>query len=118
MRNTNVPPMWRAYAQLNRAVRISPTCGVPVGEGQNRTRTSDPVTGVAGVPDGHGGGAVSVGVGGRSRDSVVAPGSVAADDRVAQDADLLDLDLDDVAVHDRPDAGGGAGEDDVARAAA
>jgi hypothetical protein len=28
---------------LNSAVRISPTCGVPVGDGQNLTRTSVPV---------------------------------------------------------------------------
>src|SRR5690606_7647065 len=40
MRKTKVPPTWRAYAQLNRAVRMSPTCGVPVGEGQKRTRTA------------------------------------------------------------------------------
>src|SRR5687768_1179170 len=39
MRNTNVPLVCRAWAQLKRAVRIRPTCGVPVGEGQNRTRT-------------------------------------------------------------------------------
>src|SRR6187549_1909026 len=45
MRKTNVPPVWRAYAQLNRAVRIRPTCGVPVGEGQKRTRTAEEVTG-------------------------------------------------------------------------
>ena len=41
MRNTNVPPMCRAYAQLNSAVRMRPTCGVPVGDGQKRTRTGD-----------------------------------------------------------------------------
>ena len=39
MRKTNVPPVWRAYAQLNRAVRTIPTWGLPVGEGQKRTRT-------------------------------------------------------------------------------
>src|SRR6476620_9459069 len=39
MRNTKVPLVCRAWAQLNRAVRIRPTCGVPVGDGQNRTRT-------------------------------------------------------------------------------
>src|SRR6187431_1078119 len=43
MRNTSLPPVCRAYAQLNKAVRIRPTCGVPVGEGQNLTRTSVPV---------------------------------------------------------------------------
>src|SRR6187549_1304105 len=42
MRKTSVPPLWRAYAQLNSTVRISPTCGRPVGEGQKRTRTSAP----------------------------------------------------------------------------
>jgi hypothetical protein len=42
VRNTKVPPTWRAYAQLNSAVRMSPTCGVPVGEGQKRTRVADP----------------------------------------------------------------------------
>ena len=43
MRKISVPPVCRAYAQLNSAVRIIPTCGVPVGEGQKRTRTSEPV---------------------------------------------------------------------------
>src|SRR5690606_33039150 len=33
------------------AVRISPTCGVPVGDGQNRTRTSLPVAVEKGAPD-------------------------------------------------------------------
>src|SRR5215210_189796 len=39
MRNTNVPPWWRANAQLNSAVRARPTCGDPVGLGAIRTRT-------------------------------------------------------------------------------
>ncbi len=39
MRNTNVPPWWRANAQLNSAVRARPTCGLPVGDGAIRTRT-------------------------------------------------------------------------------
>src|SRR5690349_17562827 len=42
MRKTNWAPLpwWcRANAQLNRAVRTSPTWGLPVGEGQKRTRT-------------------------------------------------------------------------------
>src|SRR5688500_14915116 len=39
MRKTNDPPWWRAKAQLKSAVRASPTCGEPVGEGQNLTRT-------------------------------------------------------------------------------
>jgi len=43
MRNTKVPPVCRAHAQLNRAVRTIPTCGVPVGDGQKRTRMSLPV---------------------------------------------------------------------------
>src|ERR1700712_2988513 len=43
MRNTNVPPVCRACAQLKSAVRTRPTCGVPVGDGQKRTRTSAPV---------------------------------------------------------------------------
>ena len=40
MRKISLPPVWRAYAQLKRAVRTMPTCGVPVGEGQKRTRVS------------------------------------------------------------------------------
>ena len=40
MRKTNVPPVCRACAQLNSAVRISPTCTIPVGDGQNRVRTA------------------------------------------------------------------------------
>src|ERR1700761_7338247 len=39
MRNTSVPRWCRAKAQLNRAVRTRPTWGLPVGEGQKRTRT-------------------------------------------------------------------------------
>src|SRR3954471_7744490 len=39
MRKTRVPWWCRANAQLNRAVRTRPTCGLPVGEGQKRTRT-------------------------------------------------------------------------------
>src|SRR5690349_17180174 len=39
MRNTNRPPWWRAYAQLNSAVRAIPTCGLPVGDGQKRATT-------------------------------------------------------------------------------
>ncbi|GAA3877585.1 hypothetical protein GCM10022243_47920 [Saccharothrix violaceirubra] len=41
MRNTTEPPVCRAYAQLNRAVRMRPTWGVPVGDGEKRTRTSE-----------------------------------------------------------------------------
>ena len=41
MRKTKVPPVWRAQAQLNRQVRTMPTWGVPVGEGQKRTRTGE-----------------------------------------------------------------------------
>src|SRR3954471_15906529 len=39
MRKTSVPWWCRANAQLNRAVRTRPTWGLPVGEGQKRTRT-------------------------------------------------------------------------------
>ena len=42
MRNTKVPPWCRANAQLNSAVLASPTCGVPVGDGQKRARTGRP----------------------------------------------------------------------------
>src|SRR3974390_1015026 len=38
MRRTKVPPCWRAYSQLNRAVRALPTWKYPVGEGAKRTR--------------------------------------------------------------------------------
>src|ERR671929_234160 len=40
MRKTNVPPVCRACAQLNSAVRSRPTCTVPVGDGQNRVRVA------------------------------------------------------------------------------
>ena len=36
MRSTNVPPVWRASAQLNSAVRAPPTWKKPVGDGANR----------------------------------------------------------------------------------
>src|SRR5690348_12071117 len=39
MRKTRVPSLCRANAQLNRAVRTRPTWGLPVGDGQKRTRT-------------------------------------------------------------------------------
>ena len=39
MRTMNVPPVWRAYSQLNSADRMLPTCGSPVGLGAYRTRT-------------------------------------------------------------------------------
>src|SRR5438270_2660796 len=38
MRRTNVPPVWRAYSQLNSAARALPTCRNPVGAGAKRTR--------------------------------------------------------------------------------
>jgi hypothetical protein len=38
MRSRNVPPVWRAYSQLKRAVRAPPTWRYPVGDGANRTR--------------------------------------------------------------------------------
>jgi hypothetical protein len=34
----NLPPVWRAYSQLNRAVRTLPMWGSPVGLGANLTR--------------------------------------------------------------------------------
>src|SRR6266478_1234118 len=39
MRRINVPPVWRAYSQLNKAVRAPPMWRKPVGLGANRTRT-------------------------------------------------------------------------------
>src|SRR5438874_1390088 len=39
IRSTNVPPVCRAYSQLNRAVRAPPMCKNPVGLGAKRTRT-------------------------------------------------------------------------------
>src|SRR5680860_1065540 len=44
IRKTNVPLWWRANAQLNKAVRAIPTCGLPVGEGQKRATTGRLVT--------------------------------------------------------------------------
>src|SRR5512141_2312605 len=84
MRNTNVPPWWRANAQLNRAVRARPTCGLPVGEGQKRTRTFD------------------------------AGASVTGNHLAGQGADAGDGDLDLVADVHGTDTLGGAGEDHVA----
>src|SRR5690242_4952280 len=42
MRKTRAPWWCLANAQLNRAVRTRPTWGLPVGEGQKRTRTGEP----------------------------------------------------------------------------
>src|SRR6185436_9054339 len=39
IRNRKLPPMWRAYSQLNKAVRAVPMCIMPVGEGAIRVRT-------------------------------------------------------------------------------
>jgi hypothetical protein len=39
MRSRNLPPVWRAYSQLNRAVRAVPMCIMPVGEGAMRVTT-------------------------------------------------------------------------------
>ena len=36
IRSTNVPPLWRASAQLNSAVRAPPTWKKPVGDGAMR----------------------------------------------------------------------------------
>ena len=37
--STILPPIFREYSQLYRAVRAPPTCRLPVGEGANLTRT-------------------------------------------------------------------------------
>ena len=37
----NLPRCWRAHSQLYSAVRTPPMCKYPVGDGANRTRTSD-----------------------------------------------------------------------------
>src|SRR5450756_2831945 len=86
-RNTKVPPWWRANAQLYSAVRTLPTCRSPLGAGANRTRTA----------------------------AVEPPASsTTRDHRVGQGADAFDRDRNLVAHLHRPDAGGGAREDDVA----
>jgi len=41
MRRMNTPPVWRAYSQLNSAVRALPMWKKPVGLGAKRTRTCD-----------------------------------------------------------------------------
>src|SRR5689334_25285344 len=84
MRKTRVPWWCRANAQLNRAVRTRPTCGLPVGEGQKRTRTGEP-------------GALAT-----------------LDNLVGESADAFDGDGDLVADVQGADPRGGAGEDDVA----
>src|SRR3954454_15701068 len=89
IRNTKVPPWWRANAQLNRAVRTRPTCGEPVGLGAIRTRTPPDVEPVE-TPFGS---------------------SVTCLHLVGQVADAGDRDLDLVADLHGTDALGGAGED-------
>src|SRR5215467_12757486 len=84
MRKTRVPWWCRAYAQLNRAVRTRPTCGLPVGDGQKRTRTGEP-------------GALAT-----------------LDNLVGESADAFDGDGDLVADGERSDACRGAREDHVA----
>src|SRR3954454_15201232 len=84
MRKTSVPWWCRANAQLNRAVRTRPTWGLPVGEGQKRTRTA-------------GTGALAT-----------------LDNLVGESADAFDGDGDLVADGERPDACRGAREDHVA----
>src|SRR5262245_39746085 len=39
MRSTNAPPTWRAWSQLNSAVRALPMWRSPVGAGGNRSRS-------------------------------------------------------------------------------
>src|SRR3954471_23922282 len=41
MRKMKTPPVWRAYSQLNNAVRALPMWKKPVGLGAKRTRTLD-----------------------------------------------------------------------------
>src|SRR6478736_3206400 len=84
MRKTRVPWWWRAKAQLNSAVRTRPTWGLPVGEGQKRTRTS------------------------------VEGALATRDHLVGESADAFDGDGDVVAGVQGADPGGGAGEDHVA----
>src|SRR5688500_11397133 len=84
MRKTRVPWWWRAKAQLNRAVRTRPTWGLPVGDGQKRTRTGEP-------------GALAT-----------------LDNLVGESADAFDADGDLVADSERADPCRGAREDHVA----
>src|SRR6476661_11182712 len=149
MRNTKVPLVCLAWAQLKRAVRIRPTCGVPVGDGQNRTRTgvsavtsrvASRVISVVAVLE-TASGAVGVvivvptlprarrgiplqnrtaapwihGAAVRNRRGFRAAVWLAADHRVGEASDALDLDLEAVTGLDQADAGRGAGPDDVAR---
>src|SRR5512144_3348669 len=88
MRNTNVPPWCRAKAQLNSAVRARPTCGLPVGDGQNLTRTAEP--------------------------SPAGAGSVTSYHLVGQGPDAGDRHVDLVAGAHGSDTFGCAGEDHVA----
>ena len=43
IRSRKAPPCWRAYSQLNSAVRADPMCRYPVGEGAKRTRVLMPL---------------------------------------------------------------------------
>src|SRR5690349_17445428 len=97
MRKTRVPWWCRAKAQLNRAVRTRPTWGLPVGEGQKRTRTAD-----GGAPCSNG--AESLGEGALAT----------LDNLVGESADAFDGDGDLVADVEGADPCRGAGEDDVA----
>src|SRR5688500_6049646 len=93
MRNTKVPPWCRANAQLKSAVRASPTCGDPVGDGQNLTLTG------ASTPS--------------LPFTVSAVRSVTPLHLVRQGPDALDDHVHLVADAHRADALGGAGEDYV-----
>jgi hypothetical protein len=44
-RTRNFPPVWRAYNQLNSAVRAPPMCRKPVGDGAKRVTTPEAVVG-------------------------------------------------------------------------
>src|SRR5580698_8081716 len=91
IRSTNTPPVCRANAQSNSAVRMFPTCRSPLGDGANLTRTE-------GLPEvGPAGPALSV-----------------IGDSVGQRADALDRDRHLVAVLERADSRRGPGQQHVA----
>src|SRR3954469_18113620 len=97
MRKTRGPWWCRANAQLNRAVRTRPTRGLPVGEGQTRTRPGDGGTPCSSEAESLGEGALAT-----------------LDNLVGECADAFDGDGDLVADVEGADPCGGAGEDDVA----
>ena len=113
-----------------------PTCGSPVGRRRDAQPHGAGEGGCRRVGVGHGAlalvgvgavtavvrgvaGAVVLGAGVAAGMGVLAHGgdSLVTHEGVAQHADAVDLDLDPLARLDEADAGRGAGEDDVARAA-